>query len=667
MGHPFPSIPEVGVVLGCKGSGKTTALVDRAAALVDGGVPPESVRVFAATPLAARALNRVLHERLGEAAPQAMTSRQAALALLGSGEARVFTGRSPRMLLPHEEAFLFEDLRVTGTKEKRLREMTKFFARQWTELADDDPSWLLEGEETVVHGHLKACLAFLGGVAEPEIANFAVRYLDAYSTTRARAAAAYVLVDDFGLLSRASQVLCALLATEALFVAMDPFMVDRAFESFPYAAGAAELVAANPHAHVERLRTLRQAAPIAQTVQELLGVKVQSPTMDEEMLARSPLAVPAVTTLWGDEAPEALPACEGVVSAPAFGMPTDEMEGVAAAVAEACAAGAAPREVAVVCFRDASVAPVMAALAERGVSAASLVSERPLRADVRDPEACGVARQFALLALAADGTCALDWRTMGGFGDSLGRSLAFKALREYGTEHGLGLAALLEEANTVLPSLPEETRPTVAQVVAVYRQVQPVLAKLTPLRGRALIDAVARVTVRDEAAPEAVAFRALVGPIGEDDDAFALFSRLMERLSAPTFDADGDGAQTDAVADDDGAVAVVSARDAATLDARVVVVSDVVNGFVPPRRFFDRTATVQHEAEKLWSASARRLYATVAAAAEQLTLCSFTRMEPAEAQRADVQVGRVRAEDGCRVCCCNPSVFLDLICPNAGR
>lgn len=567
------------------------------------------------------------------------------------------------MLMPHEEAFLFEDLRVTGTKEKRLREMTKFFARQWTELADDDPAWLLAGEETVVHGHLKACLAFLGGMAEPEIANFAVRYLDAHPAALARAAAPHVLVDDFGLLSRASQVLCVLLATESLFVTMDPFMTDRAFESFPYAAGVAELTAANPQARVERLRALRQAAPVARAVQELLTVKAQGPTMDEEMLVRAPLAVPAATTLWDDGTVGARPAREGTVVARTFGMPADEVEGVAAAVAEACASGAAPEEVAVVCFRDAAVGPVAAALAERGIPAARLVSDRPLQANVRDPQVCGVARQFALLALAADGASALDWRAMGGFGDSLGRSLAFKALREYGEEHGLGLAAVLDEADTVLPALPEEARPTAAQVVAVYRQVQPVLAKLTSLRGRALIDAVARATVRDAAAPEAVAFRTLVGPIDEDDDAPALFARLAERLSAPPFDADGEG---DA-ADGHGAVAVVSARDAATLDAGVVVATDLVNGFVPPRRFFDRTATVQHEAEKLWAASARRLYATVAGAAEQLVLCSFTRMEPEEAQRADVQVSRVRVEEGRRVCCCNPSVFLDLLCPAADR
>lgn len=69
MGRAFPSVPEVDIVLGAKGSGKTTALIDRAAALIGAGVPPESVRVFAATPPAARALTRSLRVRLGDAAP----------------------------------------------------------------------------------------------------------------------------------------------------------------------------------------------------------------------------------------------------------------------------------------------------------------------------------------------------------------------------------------------------------------------------------------------------------------------------------------------------------------------------------------------------------------------------------------------------------------------
>lgn len=99
-----------------------------------------------------------------------------------------------------------EDMKTCGLKNRRLKEMLKFFYRSWTELvedADGNADWLLAGEEADVHGLLKGILDFTGGILEPELSALAVRYLLADGEALAGAQRAHVLVDDYQMLSRA--------------------------------------------------------------------------------------------------------------------------------------------------------------------------------------------------------------------------------------------------------------------------------------------------------------------------------------------------------------------------------------------------------------------------------------------------------------------------------
>ena len=87
-------------------------------------------------------------------------------------------GARATLLTAFEEIVpLMEDMKVSGLRPKRLREMPASFYRSWTELADDDPDWLLPGEEADVHTLLKENLVFMRAVIEPEAANLAARYL----------------------------------------------------------------------------------------------------------------------------------------------------------------------------------------------------------------------------------------------------------------------------------------------------------------------------------------------------------------------------------------------------------------------------------------------------------------------------------------------------------
>ncbi len=122
------------LITGGVGSGKTQRLVERAAALLTEDAAAHSVLVLCATPQAARLFSERLAARAGaERAADATvtTARALALDVLADDGARRWSGREPRLLTAFEETFLMEDMKVSGLRPKRLREMLKFFYRSW--------------------------------------------------------------------------------------------------------------------------------------------------------------------------------------------------------------------------------------------------------------------------------------------------------------------------------------------------------------------------------------------------------------------------------------------------------------------------------------------------------------------------------------------------------
>ena len=239
-------------IIGKVASGKTEALVHRVVEYLSDQSNDKSVLVLAASPDAAETLKRRLAaalgipaNTLGERGVRVSIPRAIALEVLGNPKAQAACGRKPRLLLPFEESILLEDVKASGLRPKRLREMLKFFYRSWTELADDDPSWLVSEEEVQVHSLLKECLAFTGGILPNELANLAVKWLRCDEASRETSSYDLVLVDDYQLLSRASQVFAGLLAREGLIVTGDMQATSEVFEEYPSLNGLIELAEAD--------------------------------------------------------------------------------------------------------------------------------------------------------------------------------------------------------------------------------------------------------------------------------------------------------------------------------------------------------------------------------------------------------------------------------------
>ena len=92
-----------------------------------------------------------------------LSVREAALALIdGAGEA---FPRGARLLDGNETDVLMEDLKVSGLKPRRLREMTKFFSKGIADGESRDTDWLISAEEQQIWGilteNLKARRALL--------------------------------------------------------------------------------------------------------------------------------------------------------------------------------------------------------------------------------------------------------------------------------------------------------------------------------------------------------------------------------------------------------------------------------------------------------------------------------------------------------------------------
>lgn len=691
--------PTAVLIEGGVGCGKTAALIARAAALLEDGMAPEDMLMLAATPDAARVLAARLIEVVGErgVAIEVTCTRDVALGLLASEEGRAFSGRAGRLVTPLELGFIMEDMKTSGLKQRRLREMLKFFYRNWTELAggaEDDDGWLIPGEEADVHALLKDALRFTGGILEPEAAAMAVRFLLARPDALADAQRTCVLADDYQMHSRASQHLANLLARDSITVAADPTAVVEVFDSYPYGEGIGEFTQANEgcerivlnesHACAAAARAASRlrasldagAAPLRDTETE---DDVPSPSQSASSASRDTAATPAIP--------------DRVAAAASFATletddPAAEMDAVANAVQAALEAGADPSSVYVLAFHPAWERRVARALEARGIATATPVRGRVAAGDYRDLDRCAAARLLTALALIADPADALAWRAWCGFGDYLANSAVFADMRAEADEQGKDLVAMLDE---VAAAAPEEGFPGtgIGRVLDAYRTGRTLIEQAQGLEGDELIGALASAlnltgengehamqlvraltapepepvvstsdTSSDANAPVPAPSIAVAPTSSETDtaapsDAQTLIARVRNRMSAPAFEA---------------AEGCVLVGDSAHLTGRapaMLVLAGFTNGFFPTRDFFDATVTTPDKQKLVRATDTRRLYAAAGKATQRLAASWFTSIGLVEAETLKLEIGRVKLRRGERIAVTTPSIYLADIDPGA--
>ena len=618
-------------IVGGVGTGKTQELINRAVEALKQDAKAADVLVLCATPQAALAFKARLDAAAKAAGVSAAdvavtTPRALALDVMGDAEAIRWSGREPRLLTDYEKLFLLEDMKVSGLRPKRLREMLKFFYRSWTELADDDEDWLLAGEESNIHELVKANLAFTRSILEPELGNLAVNYLRSHAGARDAHAFAHVFVDDYQRISKASQLLAGLVARESLTIAGDRVACVEVYDSYPYTAGLDEFMDAHAGVADVELTECRTCAAGAQATAKLL-------------------ADPAVESVAFRPADSAAAGAPEVLD---FPEPENEFVGVAKRVADAVAEGASPADVVVAVPNGIWARNITKALLAAKVPAHILTDRQPVRGDIRDNARCVPAHVLTALDLVANPENALAWRCWCGYNDWLANSSAIANLRTYADEHNEGLVAALRD---VLGGAQAVGTGEIDHVVGAKRVADAhaaglfVIEAAARLEGSALLDKLAELVTGEARATAPAVVRSLC-LASEDNSAAAMAARFRARLLAPTIDA----------AD---AVQVVPYDQVAGLSPKMLVVAGFVAGFIPCREYYDSAEMPLDKQEREHEKDVRRVYALAGKASQKLVVSRFGMTDLETAGRLKLHIGRIRLQNGTRMCIIPPSDFTE--------
>ena len=618
-------------IVGGVGTGKTQELINRAVKALKQGAKVTDVLVLCATPQAALAFKARLDAAAKAAGVSAAdvavtTPRALALDVMGDAEAIRWSGREPRLLTDYEKLFLLEDMKVSGLRPKRLREMLKFFYRSWTELADDDEDWLLAGEDSIIHELVKANLAFTRSILEPELGNLAVNYLRSHAGARDAHAFAHVFVDDYQRISKASQLLAGLVARESLTIAGDRVACVEVYDSYPYTAGLDEFMDAHAGVADVELTECRTCAAGAQATAKLL-------------------ADPAVESVAFRPADSAAAGATEVLD---FPEPENEFVGVAKRVADAVAEGASPADVVVAVPNGIWARNITKALLAAKVPAHILTDRQPVRGDIRDNARCVPAHVLTALDLVANPENALAWRCWCGYNDWLANSSAIANLRTYADEHNEGLVAALRD---VLGGAQAVGTGEIDHVVGAKRVADAhaaglfVIEAAARLEGSALLDKLAELVTGEARATAPAVVRSLC-LASEDNSAAAMAARFRARLLAPTIDA----------AD---AVQVVPYDQVAGLSPKMLVVAGFVAGFIPCREYYDSAEMPLDKQEREHEKDVRRVYALAGKASQKLVVSRFGMTDLETAGRLKLHIGRIRLQNGTRMCIIPPSDFTE--------
>jgi hypothetical protein len=550
---------------------------------------------------------------------------------LSQEEARLWSGRPARLLAGFEVNFLLEDMKTSGLRPKRLREILKFFYRGWTELAEDDPEWLITIEEKQLHALLKEDLALMQGMLEPELSKLAVGFLRDNTEKLTAQQRKHVLVDDLLCLSRASQLLAHLLASQTLTVTADCCKSIEVFDSYPYQDGLDDFLFINPDAHCECLTADRRSVAINTAQNKLLD--------DESINACDQIAA---RTKPSDNS-EA-----GTVKVKAFETPEKEFEGLATLVSQLLASGDhRPQDVGIVALHRFWERQVGAHLEKHGIPVASLFSADRLSGDIRDLERSMPLRVYTALRLVASPTDAAAWRCWCGFGDYLANSAAFMEIKALAqtipSEDGSLLQTLRLLDEQAGPSLPESEK-----VLAAYRAGLALIEKSQDLTGTALLKRLAELAAGNESAGVPPVLQTLFADSG-DLDAPALLAHAEQRLFFPHFSPGED------------CVRLLEPKDLCSLPFKTLIICGFVNGFLPCRDYFDGTKMPLDKQQKTHAADVRQLYLMLSAAQDTLVFSHFEKTDIESAERLRLKISRIRLEKGVRICLISRSELLELL------
>lgn len=605
-------------IQGAARSGKTEALVQRCCALLKQGIEPTSILVEVTSAFAAQAFRQRLFTAadvsLSDAARNICVSSAltTCVTLLDSPEARAFTGRVPRLLNSAEYNFFLEDMKTLGQPVRRLRAILKHFSTQWSALAPQT-SWLIGAEEETVYEHLQAVLTQQNAMLADEAAPLCVSYLKSLTNNGQRPGFDYVLCDDFQNLSNAEQACLCLLARKQLIVCGNANQTVAARASHPHPTGFTHFETTRRNVNVFNLPGSFSSSAVASFADALCTHN----NMD--------------SSLKTGVAPER---SDDVVCIK-WNTPEDEIDGLTKYLRVLLDEEATTPE-----SRTCVLVPnrqwarlFKRVLLQRGFSVSDAGTAAGLGGDPRDTARAQALVAYVKLTLVANPQDMTAWRCWCGFNNYLTNSDAWNNLMEFATERNLSLY----DALTHVGEATDEPFLRAGVLAAAWHEGQEIIQQNAARKGFALMRAIGA-----EGLPE---FDDLADSLAGDETAATLYARAREAVTNPAFP------------DDPHTLRIATYQTLSGTEYDNLFAVSLVDGFMPRRDAFEVVST-DTERERIVNDERRAFYNAVSKASKRLVLSFFSKAPLELAERANMHVTRVKAEDGQRIAATRPSMFL---------
>lgn len=531
-------------VMAGPGTGKTFALMRRAARLLQDGARPERILICTFTRTAARDLQ---HEvaRLGPHRThniRAGTLHSFCFWLLSESEVLELTGRVPRTLLAYEGRFLLEDLIGEGFGGIRERaERLQAFNAAWARLQSEEPGWPGDQIDRLFHRALIGWLQFHEAILVGELVPEALRYLRANPASPFRGRFDHVLVDEYQDLNRAEQELLELMAESGSLIVIGD--EDQSIYSFKYAhpEGIATFHQSHPDTHDELLDECRRCPTRVVEIANALIVNNMSRT--ERTLRPLP----------GNP--------EGEMHILQWHNMEQEAEGIARIISSRIHSGEiSPGQILVLAPRRQFGYAIRDALEGNNVNAHSFFHEEAFDGDPKQSGEHEAQQAFTLLTLLANPEDRVALRCWCGFGSSTLRRGPWSRLQDHCENSGQSPMEALEELESGDLSLPYS-----GPLIERYRMLQQRFSEFVDLRGEALTDS---LFPADQ--DWANQIRILASATEEDDyDAGRLRETLRVGITQPDLPTDVDY------------VRIMSLHKSKGLTADFVIVVGCIEGLIP--------------------------------------------------------------------------------------
>lgn len=595
--------PDARCLIGGPATGKTSSLISRARTLAES--TDGRILFMCANHVSALHVREELSDLSGHI--EVNTPLEMALSVVRDARST----NHLHLLDPWEHRVFFEDMKCSGIKPRRLRELLSFLERGWSDLADEDPRWVQTTEEQDVISLAQRHLAFIDGLLPAEASHHAAHALRASASLLNRHAREHVIADDWTCMSRASQTMLRLMARRTITIAGDNALPPRVGEPYPFAGGLAAFQKAFPHADVEILETCHIPARIASLLNalrtdEALGGGRVHPSAGKVDQADS-LSVNMGETM--------LDECRAIANAVALARGSENRIG----------------DIMVVGINRAWRSNVARYLSAQGYAVTRVDTQGGGRT---------ASKEQALERIAHDKDDSVAWRTLCGLKGDLALSAPIAAIRTVAEPHGLTLSQALAQLNEGTLDGADYSDKRIEILLRIYRGS---LGEIEAIRAESGRSGIAMSEYQQ-------------GPNGCGSSPERRASFLEGHSSSP--EGNNSSLKECGVSLELCDVLVGEPVDAFGRQLDTIIFGGFVNGIIPSRAMCEPGVLVGNARKHAHRLDASNVHLCAGSARNRLVFTGFRSCSLETAERLKLHIARIRLQDGMRVCTIEPSILL---------